>query len=351
MASMADLDAPGRLSYRDVARIPAFARLWLGDIASQTADRMALVAITILVYGENASSMDVSLVMGAFFLPALLFSIPGGVAADRYPRRTVMVLAEAVRVAIAVAMALVGTGVWLIPLVLTFSSLTYLFYPSRQASVPCLVPEGGLMPANAAISANLILGFALGPLLAGLIAASHGADWALLVAAVIMAMGVVVISSIREAPVCNAARDAGSGAWSSLGEGFVAIKERAILWQGFALVVFVMLAVGAGAVGLVAYADVHLGMGEEGFSVLLAALAVGTLVGAVLVGSVGQDRSRGWLLLERSCPSSTRYPWPSPSCSSRASPRPWCSSPSPRSCRSVWVTMLWAPASASSPWA
>lgn len=297
MASMAVQDAPGRMTYRDVARIPAFARLWMGDFASQTADRMALVAITILVYGESASSMDVSLVMGAFFLPALLFSIPGGVAADRYPRRTVMVAAETVRVGIAVAMALAGTGVWLILLVLAFSSLTYLFYPSRQASVPCLVPEGGLMPANAAISANLILGFAVGPLAAGLIATSHGAEWALLVAAVVMAAGVTVIASIREISVCTAARDTDVGAWSSLREGLVAIKERAILWQGFALVVFVMLAVGAGAVGLVSYADVNLGMAEEGFSILLAALAVGTLVGAVVVGSAGQDRSRGWLLL------------------------------------------------------
>ncbi|NIP35062.1 MAG: MFS transporter, partial [Thermoplasmata archaeon] len=73
-------------------------------------------------------------------------------------------------------------------LVLAFSSLTYLFYPSRQASIPCLVPEEALLPANAAISANLILGFAIGPAIGGVVAAMYGAELALMVAAVVMAL-------------------------------------------------------------------------------------------------------------------------------------------------------------------
>ncbi|MCJ2540500.1 MAG: MFS transporter, partial [Candidatus Thermoplasmatota archaeon] len=111
-------------SYGDVARIPSFRKLWLGDLASQTADRMAFVAITLLAYGESASSIDVSLIIGAYFLPAVLVSIPGGVIADRYARRTVMVAAESVRVLIALLMALLGAGLMLIGMVLVFSSLT-----------------------------------------------------------------------------------------------------------------------------------------------------------------------------------------------------------------------------------
>ncbi|NIP35063.1 MAG: hypothetical protein GWN18_09000, partial [Thermoplasmata archaeon] len=71
----------------------------------QTADRMAFVAITILAYGASASSLDVSLMIGAYFLPAVIVSVPGGVVADKYARRTVMVVAEGVRVGIAVLMA------------------------------------------------------------------------------------------------------------------------------------------------------------------------------------------------------------------------------------------------------
>jgi MFS family permease len=284
-------------TYGDVARIPAFRRLWLGDIASQTADRMAFVAITILAYGETDSSIGVSLIIGAYFLPALFVSIPGGVVADRYARRTVMVAAEGARVAIAVLMAILGAGLMLIGLVLVFSSLTYLFYPSRQASIPCLVPDGALMPANAAISANLILGFAVGPVIGGIVATMYGAEWTLLIAAVVMATGVVIISSIGERAVCTPARDSAQGGWSSLSEGFGQVRMRPRLWQGFILVTFVMFAVGAGSVGLVVYGDVNLGMGEEGFSILLAALAFGTLAGAIAVGRVGPGFPKGRFLV------------------------------------------------------
>jgi MFS family permease len=294
---MADSAGTTQYTYGDVARIPAFRKLWLGDIASQTADRMAFVAITIMAYGETDSSLGVSLIIGAYFLPALFVSIPGGVVADRYARRTVMVAAEGVRVAMAILMAVMGVGLVLIGLVLVFSSLTYLFYPSRQASIPCLVPDGALMPANAAISANLILGFAVGPVVGRILAGIHGAENTLLIAAVVMACGVVIISSIGEAAVCTPARDGAQGGWSSLSEGLGQVREHHRLWQGFILVTFVMLAVGAGSVGLVVFGDVHLEMGEEGFSILLAALAMGTLAGAIALGRVGPEFPKGRFLV------------------------------------------------------
>ena len=297
MRAMAEDAVATDYTYGDVARIPAFRSLWLGDFASQTADRMAFVAITILAYGESTSSLGVSLIIGAYFLPALFVSIPGGVSADSYASRTVMVAAESVRVLIVILMALVGVDLLLIAMVLAFSSLTYFFYPSRQASIPCLVPEGALMPANATISANLILGFTVGPLMAGIIASTYGAEAALLTAAVVMAVGVVIISSIREPSICNAARIEEESGWSSLSEGLREIRRHPALWQGFILVVFVMLAVGAGSVGLVVYGDVDLQMGEEGFSILLASLAAGTLMGAILVGRVDPSMPRGRLLI------------------------------------------------------
>jgi predicted MFS family arabinose efflux permease len=78
------------------------------------------------------------------------------------------------------------------------------------------------------------------------------------------------------------------------------IRKRPRLWQGFLVVAFVMLAVGAGAVGLVVLGDERLGMGEEGFSILLAALAVGTFVGAVFIGRTDPTYPKGRLLVAAS---------------------------------------------------
>jgi predicted MFS family arabinose efflux permease len=182
-------------------------------------------------------------------------------------------------------------------MVLAFSSLTYLFYPSRQASIPCLVPEGALMPANAAISANLIMGFALGPVVGGVVASMYGAEVSLMFAAVVMATGVVLIAMIREQTICTPARDVTTPGPSSVTEGLGEIRSRVRLWQGLMLVMFVMLAVGAGAVGLVFLGDDVLGLGEDGFPILLSALAVGTLAGAIFIGSLGTTPFKGRFLI------------------------------------------------------
>ncbi|NIP34570.1 MAG: MFS transporter, partial [Thermoplasmata archaeon] len=85
--------------------------------------------------------------------------------------------------------------------------------------------------------------------------------------------------------------------WSSVTEGLGEIRGRPRLWQGFLVVAFVMLAVGAGAVGLVVFGDENLGMGEEGFSILLAALAVGTLAGAIVIGRMSPSFPKARLLV------------------------------------------------------
>ncbi len=281
-------------SYLDLVRIRPFRLLWGGDLASQTSDRMAFVAITVLAYGEDASAMGLAAVIGAYFFPAIVLGVVGGVAADRWPRRTMMVLADGVRVLLALALAAVGSDIWLLlALVLAFSSLTQFFYPARQAAIPSVVPKRALLPANAAISANLILGFAIGPALGGLSVALLDPRWGLVIAALVMAMGVVIIASIREEGVRTAAREAREGLGSVVRDGLTSLRGKPALLHGLVLVGFVMFAVGGGAVGLVLLADAHLDLGEEGFSILLSALAVGTLVGAIAVGGLSSEKRKG----------------------------------------------------------
>jgi MFS family permease len=280
-------------SYSQLARLPPFRRLWLGDLASQSSDRMAFVAITVLAYTGSESALGLSLVIGAYFFPAVVLGIAGGIAADRFPRRTMMVAADGVRVAIALAMAALGAGVWLLPMVLAFSSLTQLFYPARQAAIPALVPARALLPANAAISVNLILGFAIGPAVGGLLVAYAGASTALFAAAGVMALGVGLIASIPDAGIRTRAATPGASVGATLRDGLASVRGHAVLWQGLALIGFVMFAVGGGAVGLVVLGDRRLGLGDGGFSILLSALGVGTLIGALVIGGGSPGAGKG----------------------------------------------------------
>ena len=290
------VEGNGPFPYARLARLPSFRRLWLGDLASQASDRMAFVAVTVLAYSDSPTALGLSLVIGAYFFPAVVLGVAGGIAADRFPRRTMMVASDGVRVAIALAMAAIGAGVWLLPMVLAFSSLTQLFYPARQAAIPALVPARALLPANAAISANLILGFAIGPAVGGLVVAYVGATAALAAAAAVMALGVGLIASIPEAGIRARAATPGARVGATLREGIASVRGYAVLWQGLALIGFVMFAVGGGAVGLVVLGDERLGLGEGGFSILLSALGVGTLAGALVIGGRHPEAAKGSLV-------------------------------------------------------
>jgi len=284
-------------SYSALARLDPFRRLWAGDLASQSADRMAFVAITVLAYSGGADAMGLALVIGAYFAPAIVLGVVGGLAADRAPRRTMMVAAEGARAAIAVAIGLLGQGWWLLPLVLAFSGLTCLFYPARQAAIACLVPPRALLMANAAISVNLIIGFAVGPALGGILVAFADERWALLSASAVMILDVALVASIREPGVCRSSAAPGASLGTILREGLASVRAYAVLWQGLAVIAFIMFAVGGGSVGLVVLGDEGLGMGDGGFSVLLSALGVGTFAGALAIGVRKPESPKGTLVV------------------------------------------------------
>src|ERR1700689_1079209 len=95
---------PPRATFRDVFAVREFRALWFSEILSVAGDRLALVAYTLLVYERTKSPLlaapayaggDRPRVIGGLFLADL---------ADRYPRRSVMVVCDAVRTVLVAAM-------------------------------------------------------------------------------------------------------------------------------------------------------------------------------------------------------------------------------------------------------
>jgi DHA3 family macrolide efflux protein-like MFS transporter len=151
--------------------------------------------------------------------------------------------------------------------------------------------------ANAAISANLIIGFAVGPALGGILVAFADERWALLAASAVMVLDVALVASIREPGVCRASAAPGASLGTLLREGLTSVRAYAVLWQGLAVIAFIMFAVGGGAVGLVVLGDEGLGMGDGGFSVLLSALGAGTFAGALAIGGRRPESPKGTLVV------------------------------------------------------
>jgi MFS family permease len=176
------LSAPYRvLRHRD------FRLLWISQLVSQTGSQMQTVALHWHVYLLTRSPLALGALGLTRVVPIILFSLWGGVAADRLDRRRVMLATQATMLAGALALAaLTFTGHESLAVLYGANALlaaaAAFDNPARQALIPRLVPVGEL---PAALSLNLTMYHAAtigGPALAGLLIAGVGLPHAGLVA-------------------------------------------------------------------------------------------------------------------------------------------------------------------------
>jgi len=149
-----------------------FRRLWLGYLPSTIAFQMGQVASGYLVYSLTGSATVLGLMGLAWSIPLLLFSLIGGVVADRVPRRNLVLASQCIiGTMAAITAVLVITGwvqVWhLFALGLVQGTVFSFNMPARQAFIAELVGKDDLMNAIALQNAALNLSSIAGPALAG----------------------------------------------------------------------------------------------------------------------------------------------------------------------------------------
>ena len=157
-----------------------FRRLWLSQFVSLTGSQMQAVAINWHVYLLTRSPLALGFVGLSRVLPIVVFSLWGGIVADRYDRRRVMLWTQSTMTVIAALLAaatfLRHDTIWLIYGLNALSAAAVAFdNPTRHALVPRLVPRGEL---PGALALNLTIFHAsmiCGPALAGLMIAGTGA--------------------------------------------------------------------------------------------------------------------------------------------------------------------------------
>jgi predicted MFS family arabinose efflux permease len=163
-------------------RYPDFRVMWLGACTSTIGTWMQILAQSWLVY--QLSNSSVYLGLDAFFgqIPIFLFSLFGGVFADRKSRQTLLLMSQVVQLTCAFLLAgLVATGVvrvWHIwCLSFTVGVAQSFGGPAYSALIPTLVKKEDLQNAIALNSIQFNLARVLGPALGGIALAKLGAAW------------------------------------------------------------------------------------------------------------------------------------------------------------------------------
>lgn len=171
-------------------------------VVSSLGNTLVPVALSFAVLDLTRSAADLGLVLGAGAAAQLLFLLVGGLAADRFSRRVVMVAADAVRGTLQLILGLaliLGHPAVLIIATLNFigGGASAMFTPAATALTPALVKPEDLQQANALQQTGAALAGIAGPAIAGLLVVSVGSGWAIVADAATFFASLVLVMRIR----------------------------------------------------------------------------------------------------------------------------------------------------------
>ncbi len=182
-----------------------FCLFFLGYGVSLTGSGMVPVALTFAILGQGRGAGDVGLVLAAETAAMVVLLLAGGVIADRFARRHVMVASDVVRCIVQLAFAaLLLTSRPPIGVAMAVGAVLgagqAFFGPALTGLVPEITSAARLQDANALIGIAKWGGRVAGPALAGLLVAAGGAPWAIVVDALTYAVGAVCLMSLDLPP-------------------------------------------------------------------------------------------------------------------------------------------------------
>src|SRR5260221_43736 len=281
-----------------------FRLFWFGQMISLMGTSMQIIGKAWLVLELTHSAWQLGLVGALQSLPVLLFSIFGGVFADRWPKRRVLLVTQSAAMIQALLLwALIATGtiqLWHIYVLAMLLGLTNsLYLPASRAFVVEMVGRGALPNAVALNSSLSTLARIVGPGLGGIIIAASGITMLFLLNALSFLPVMVGLALIKSRDLhARALQPTNAGnrqkTWQSLREGVAYVwKTPAVLLV--ILVVGLVLLFGSNFnVVLPLFATDVLHVGATGFGFLSAAIGVGALLSAL------------WLAWSNSVPTTRR---------------------------------------------
>jgi MFS family permease len=254
-----------------------------------------LVAVVYQVMALGGGPTELSVVATASSAGILASALLGGVAADRFPQRVVLLVVEATRiVATAAAGALAVTGtlqLWhLAVIAFVLGAAEAFFYPAYTAILPTLLPADELLAANG-VEGTLrpVAMQAAGPALAGFVVGTFAPAVAILLTAGTYALALVFLVLMR--PVAVAPAAARRSVLSDLSEGFRYLFRTGWLFATLAFAtLYILLLMGPFEVLLPFVVRDQAGGGPSSFALVLGAFGVGGAVGSLVVSSMRLPR-------------------------------------------------------------
>ena len=279
--------------YRD------FRLMWIGACTSSIGTWMLIVAQGWLIYRLSHSAFLLALDQFLGGIPIFLFSLIGGVVADRVERRRILLVSQYVQMASAATLTLlVTTGlqhVWPILCLSFVSGLAQAFGgPAYQALIPTLVEKEDMPNAIALNSIQFNLAVMVGPALAGQALAHLGEKWCFGLNAISFLAPIISLSIITTRFLPQKTTDS---ILSSLKEGIRFVRKQPSM-EALIVLAFCMTSL---SVPMRTYLPVFVKdifhRGPETYGNLLALMGIGSICGSLTVAGLGNIGKRGRVAL------------------------------------------------------
>jgi MFS family permease len=277
-----------RISVLAPLRNHLYCRLWIATLLSNFGVWIQSVAAAWLMTSIAPTVDFVAWVQAATSLPPLLFTLVGGVLADRFDQRLVFLVAQTIVLTVALSLSLLDhLGLmtpWLL-LALTFAldSGSALRYPAYQTTIGELVPREEIPSALVLSSIGWNIARAMGPGIGGLIIALLGVPAAFAVNALCNVYIIAVLHGWRRRRSIVKAPPTGS-ILAEILAGFAHVHAAAPI-RAAMLRCFVFTFFSASLWALLPLVAKHLaGGGPSSYGLMLGALGLGALGGAAVIG-------------------------------------------------------------------
>jgi MFS family permease len=278
-----------------------YALLWAGQLVSLLGDRVHQVALGFLV-ATRGTPLDVGLTFAATAIPNVILGPWAGALADRWDRRRTMIACDLVRAALVLLVPVViNIHIALVyGVAFAVATVGLLFRPSKDALVPHIVEREDLIPANSATSVTETLADLIGYPAAGLLVAGLASiiGAAFVIDAATYLVSALLLALMSLAPMERAVRAFSfRQLWADVREGIGFLAHQAELRANTVISTVAQIAVGTEIVCSLLYAQTILDQSQIGFpenySLLMASIGLGSIVGGLVIGAVAEGIRKG----------------------------------------------------------
>lgn len=277
---------------------PLFRRYWLASFASVGATQLVTLGQGWLIFELSGSAWQLGVLGAAASVPNILMTLLGGVIADRFDRRRILITTSALTATLLALLTFLDFSglvtVWqVLTIAAVISLITGLDWPARASIFPLLLDRHAYL-SGVALNSFIWQSTRMAiPAAGGLIIAVSGDTWPIFALATVgfSAMSIILLGIHVEVPVTTHASPL-----EQLKEGFRFIYRTELFRWLLGLTFIGMFFSQAYVQIMPVFADL-LGAEETGYGYLLSAGGLGSVVGTLIVGAVQESRRLGWIML------------------------------------------------------